>query len=111
MAYGERRCVSKGPLQSNRFSFSRGDLPRPVQFPVPCKPADAAGRSTVAAVETATPSPGGPRAGVRSRLASNTAASSRRPWYVARSNALSVAFFNAYLKSRGLPTLNRRLLA
>ena len=49
--------------------------------------------------------------GVRSRLASNTAASSRRPWYVARSNALSVAFFNAYLKSRGLPTLNRRLPA
>jgi RNA-directed DNA polymerase len=43
--------------------------------------------------------------GVRPRLASNTAASGRGPWYLARSKALSVGLSNAYFKSRGLPTL------
>jgi len=43
--------------------------------------------------------------GVRPQLASNTAASGRGPWYLARSKALSVGLSNAYFKSRGLPTL------
>jgi RNA-directed DNA polymerase len=43
--------------------------------------------------------------GVRPRLAGNTAASGRGPWYLARSKALSVGLSNAYFKSRGLPTL------
>ena len=43
--------------------------------------------------------------GVRPRLASNTAASGRGPWYLARSKALSVGLSNAYFKSRSLPTL------
>jgi RNA-directed DNA polymerase len=43
--------------------------------------------------------------GVRPRLASNTAASGRGPWYLARSKALSVGLSNAYFKSLGLPTL------
>jgi RNA-directed DNA polymerase len=43
--------------------------------------------------------------GVRPRLASNTAASGRGAWYLARSKALSVGLSNAYFKSLGLPTL------
>ena len=43
--------------------------------------------------------------GVRPRLASNTAASGRGSWYLARSKALSVGLSNAYFKSLGLPTL------
>jgi len=43
--------------------------------------------------------------GVRPRLASNTAASGRGPWYLARAKALSVGLSNAYFKSLGLPTL------
>jgi RNA-directed DNA polymerase len=43
--------------------------------------------------------------GVRLRLASNTAASSRGPWYLARAKALSVGLSNAYFKSLGLPSL------
>ena len=43
--------------------------------------------------------------GVRPRLASNTAASGRGPWYLAKSKALSVGLSNAYFKSLGLPTL------
>jgi RNA-directed DNA polymerase len=43
--------------------------------------------------------------GVRSRLASNTAGSSRGAWYLARAKALSVGLSNAYFKSLGLPSL------
>jgi len=43
--------------------------------------------------------------GVRPRLASNTAASGRGPWYIAKSKALSVGLSNAYFHSLGLPTL------
>src|ERR1700724_1972046 len=43
--------------------------------------------------------------GVRPRLASNTAGSSRGAWYLARAKALSVGLSNAYFKSRGLPSL------
>jgi RNA-directed DNA polymerase len=43
--------------------------------------------------------------GVLPRLASNTAASGRGSWYLARSKALSVGLSNAYFKSLGLPTL------
>ena len=43
--------------------------------------------------------------GVRLQLASNTAASSRGPWYLARAKALSVGLSNAYFKSLGLPSL------
>jgi len=43
--------------------------------------------------------------GVRPRLASNTAASSRGPWYLARAKALSVGLSNAYFQSLGLPSL------
>lgn len=43
--------------------------------------------------------------GVRPRLASNTAASDRGPWDLARSKALSVGFSNAYFRSLGLPSL------
>src|SRR5271167_1076597 len=43
--------------------------------------------------------------GVRPKLASNTAGSSRGPWYLAHAKALSVALPNAYFKSLGLPNL------
>jgi RNA-directed DNA polymerase len=43
--------------------------------------------------------------GVRPRLASNTAASGRGPWYLAKSQALSVGLSNAHFKSLGLPML------
>jgi RNA-directed DNA polymerase len=43
--------------------------------------------------------------GVRPRLASNTAASGRGPWYLAKSKALSVGLSNAHFNSLGLPTL------
>jgi len=43
--------------------------------------------------------------GVFLRLARNTAASGRGPWYLARSQALSAGLSNAYFKSLGLPTL------
>jgi len=43
--------------------------------------------------------------GVRPKLASNTAGSSRGPWYLAHAKALSVALPTAYFKSLGLPTL------
>src|ERR1700737_49986 len=43
--------------------------------------------------------------GVLPRLASNTAASGRGSWYLARSKALSVGLSNPYFKSLGLPTL------
>src|SRR3990172_5068085 len=46
--------------------------------------------------------------GVRPRLASNTAASDRGPWYLARSKALSVGLSNAYFRSLGLPSLVER---
>ena len=46
--------------------------------------------------------------GVRRRLASNTAASDRGPWYLARSKALSVGLSNAYFRSLGLPSLVER---
>src|SRR5216683_2416527 len=43
--------------------------------------------------------------GVRPRLASNTAGSSRGAWYLARAKALSVGLSNAYFKSLGLQPL------
>jgi RNA-directed DNA polymerase len=43
--------------------------------------------------------------GVRPRLASNTAASGRGPWYLARAKALSVGLSNAHFRSLGLPSL------
>jgi RNA-directed DNA polymerase len=43
--------------------------------------------------------------GVRPRLASNTAGSSRGPWYLAKAKALSVGLSNAYFSSLGLPSL------
>ena len=43
--------------------------------------------------------------GVRPKLASNTAGSSRGPWYIAHAKALSVALPTAYFKSLGLPNL------
>jgi RNA-directed DNA polymerase len=43
--------------------------------------------------------------GVGPRLAHNTAASGRGPWYLARSKALSVGLSNAYFRSLGLPSL------
>src|SRR5674476_1539442 len=42
--------------------------------------------------------------GVSGKL-SNTAASGRGPWYIARSKALSVGLSNAHFKSLGLPSL------
>ena len=42
--------------------------------------------------------------GVRGALATKTAASSRGPWHLAHSQALS----NAYFRSRGLPSLFER---
>ena len=46
--------------------------------------------------------------GVRGALADNTAASSRGPWHLAHSKALSIALSNAYFRSRGLPSLFER---
>src|SRR5215469_16241662 len=43
--------------------------------------------------------------GVRPKLASNTACSSRGPWYLAHAKALSVALSNSYFHSLGLPHL------
>src|SRR6266850_167817 len=43
--------------------------------------------------------------GVRPKLASNTACSSRGPWYLAHGKALSVALPNSYFHSLGLPNL------
>ena len=42
---------------------------------------------------------------VRPKLASNTAGSSRGPWYLAHAKALSVALPNSYFHSLGLPNL------
>ena len=46
--------------------------------------------------------------GVRGALADSTAASSRGPWHLAHSKALSVALSNAYFRSRGFPSLFER---
>jgi RNA-directed DNA polymerase len=46
--------------------------------------------------------------GVRVRLAENTAASSKGPWPLAHSKALSIALSNAYFRSRGFPSLFER---
>jgi RNA-directed DNA polymerase len=43
--------------------------------------------------------------GVREPLAGNTASSSRGPWYLAKTKALTVGLSNAYFKSLGLPSL------
>jgi len=43
--------------------------------------------------------------GVRGALAEKTAASSRGPWHLAHSKALSIALSNAYFHSRGFPSL------
>ena len=43
--------------------------------------------------------------GVRGALAEKTAASSRGPWHLAHSKALSIALSNAYFRSRGFPSL------
>jgi RNA-directed DNA polymerase len=46
--------------------------------------------------------------GVRGALAKSTAASSRGPWHLAHSKALSIALSNAYFRSRGFPSLFER---
>src|SRR5213083_454999 len=46
--------------------------------------------------------------GVRGALAEKTAASSRGPWHLAHSKALSVALSNAYFRTRGFPSLFAR---
>jgi RNA-directed DNA polymerase len=46
--------------------------------------------------------------GVRGALAATTAASSRGPWHLAHSKALSIALSNAYFRSRGFPSLFER---
>jgi RNA-directed DNA polymerase len=43
--------------------------------------------------------------GVRGALANSTASSSRGPWHLAHSKALSIALSNEYFRSRGLPSL------
>jgi RNA-directed DNA polymerase len=43
--------------------------------------------------------------GVRGALAEKTAVSSRGPWHLTRSQALSIALSNAYFRSRGFPSL------
>ena len=43
--------------------------------------------------------------GVHGSLAATTAASSRGPWHLAHSQALSIALSNAYFRSRGFPSL------
>ena len=49
--------------------------------------------------------------GVRPQLASNTAASGRGPWYLARSKALSVGSLQCLLQVARPSDLDRRLLA
>src|SRR5881396_1209823 len=46
--------------------------------------------------------------GVRGALAEKTAVSSRGPWHLAHSKALSIALSNAYFRSRGFPSLFER---
>jgi len=46
--------------------------------------------------------------GVRGALATKSAASSRGPWHLAHSQALSIALSNAYFRSRGFPSLFER---
>jgi RNA-directed DNA polymerase len=46
--------------------------------------------------------------GVRGALVETTAASSRGPWHLAHSKALSIALSNAYFRSRGFPSLFER---
>src|SRR2546425_613243 len=46
--------------------------------------------------------------GVRGALAKTTAASSRGPWHLAHSKALSIALSHAYFRSRGFPSLFAR---
>jgi RNA-directed DNA polymerase len=46
--------------------------------------------------------------GVRGRLATSTAASSRGPWHLARSKAVKAALSTAYFRSRGFPSLFER---
>jgi RNA-directed DNA polymerase len=43
--------------------------------------------------------------GVRGALATSTAASSRGPWHIAHTKALSIALSNEYFRSRGFPSL------
>jgi RNA-directed DNA polymerase len=43
--------------------------------------------------------------GVRGTLAQSTAASSRGPWHIAHTKALSIALSNAYFRSHGFPSL------
>ena len=43
--------------------------------------------------------------GVRGALAESTAVSSRGPWHLAHTKALSIALSNDYFRSRGLPSL------
>jgi len=46
--------------------------------------------------------------GVRGPLARSTAASSRGPWHIAHTKALSIALSNEYFRSRGFPSLYER---
>ena len=46
--------------------------------------------------------------GVRGALAETTAASSRGPWHLAHTKALSIALSNAYFRDRGFPSLFQR---
>jgi RNA-directed DNA polymerase len=48
------------------------------------------------------------RLGVRGALAEKTAVSSRGPWHLAHSQALSIALSNAYFRSRGFLSLFER---
>jgi RNA-directed DNA polymerase len=43
--------------------------------------------------------------GVRGQLAQSTAASSRGPWHIAHTQALSIALSNEFFRSHGLPSL------
>jgi RNA-directed DNA polymerase len=46
--------------------------------------------------------------GVRGALAATTAGSSRGPWHLARSKALTIGLSNEYFRSRGFPSLFER---
>ena len=46
--------------------------------------------------------------GVRGALAETTSASSRGPWHLAHTKALSIALSNAYFRDRGFPSLFQR---
>jgi RNA-directed DNA polymerase len=46
--------------------------------------------------------------GVRGALATSTAVSSRGPWHLAHTKALSIALSNEYFRSRGFPSLYER---